>query len=126
MRRLAEDKLAAADMVLRFNGPGGGQDLALDPDVRREVLLVFKEAINNVVRHSEGTEVEVDLRVERGRLRLLVRDNGRGFDPALETEGNGLASMRRRAAGLGAELLVDSAPGRGATVTLSLARARRV
>ena len=74
----------------------------------------------NAVRHSGGTRAEVELRVDGRRLVLSVTDDGRGFDPAAPSEGNGVESMRRRATALGGTFGVDSAPGRGTRVTVAV------
>ena len=86
------------------------------------VLLIFKEAINNAARHSGCSNVEIGLRIDRGLLVLRVRDDGRGFDPEASAEGNGVASMRRRARGLGGELVVTSETGKGSEVVLRVPR----
>jgi signal transduction histidine kinase len=62
----------------------------------------------------------VELRVERGWLWLRVADDGRGFDPAAESEGHGLPSMRRRALSLGGTLEVTPRPGGGTEVRLKI------
>ena len=81
--------------------------------VRRDLLLIFKEAVNNAARHSGCSRVEIDLRVEGTRLALTIADNGAGFDTSLESEGQGLMSMRRRAQRLGGTLEVTSGTRRG-------------
>jgi signal transduction histidine kinase len=100
--------------------------------VRREVFLIFKESVNNVLKHSGATRVRIEFRLERERLELVVSDDGRGFDPVDSvtlsgeyepsdgTGGNGLYSMRRRALEMGGRFDVRSKPGEGTTVTLSL------
>jgi signal transduction histidine kinase len=126
MRRFASDTLSARGIALRFHAPE--DDRGVGAEVRRQVLLIFKEGVNNVARHAGGTEAGIDLRVDGGRLSLRLADNGRGFDPAAAGDGNGLASMRTRARELGGELVVDAAPGRGTILTLTLplgGRARR-
>jgi signal transduction histidine kinase len=120
MRRFASDTLAARNIAFTFRAPSGESALALGPDLRRELYLVFKESIHNAVKHSECERVEIVLDVRGGRLTLSVVDDGRGFDPGRETDGQGLASMSRRAERLGGSFRVDSAPGRGATVTLDV------
>ena len=74
--------------------------------------------MTNAVRHSGCTEAEIELRLERQRLILEVRDNGHRVPSP--HEGNGLASMRARAARLGGSLAVSSQNGRGTTLTLTL------
>ena len=88
--------------------------------VRRHVLLIFKESVNNIVRHSGCAKSDIELRVDGGRFVLTVQDDGRGFDPAHDGEGNGLVNMRERARMLGGELRVDSGGGHGTTITLKV------
>jgi signal transduction histidine kinase len=120
MRQHANEVFTLRDIELRFSAPPGGEHLKLGVDVRRDVLLVYKEAVNNAARHSRCSRVEIDFRVERARLRLVVADNGSGFDPSLESEGQGLRSMTRRARRLRGTLETESAAGAGTTVRLSI------
>jgi signal transduction histidine kinase len=84
--------------------------------------LVFKEAVNNAARHSGCSHVDIELLVEWSRIVLTVRDDGRGFDTEAQTEGNGLISMKRRAASLGGELEVRSTEGKCSVITLRVPR----
>lgn len=125
MRRFASDTLAARDIELSFRAPGRETELRLGADVRRQLYLVFKESLNNAVRHSRCRGVEVDLQRQPRRLVLTVRDDGVGFDPHAEYDGHGLTSVRRRAADLGGRLEVDSTRGRGTTVRLEIPLGKR-
>ena len=89
-------------------------------DVRRQVFLVFKETINNIVRHSACSHVDIEFRVDRDRLVLLIKDNGRGFDLDHESDGHGLLSMERRAKEMGGGMEITSQPGAGACITLEM------
>jgi ligand-binding sensor domain-containing protein/two-component sensor histidine kinase len=120
IRRVAGDILAACDVELRFHARDVDPDIKLDVDTRREIFLVFKESLNNIVRHANCTEADIEFRLERGRLVLRMSDNGRGFDCTQAAEGNGLASMKQRARNLGGELRATSAPGAGTTIVLSV------
>ena len=131
MRRFASDILTARQIGLRFRTPNVDQEISLGTNIRREVFLIFKEAINNMVKHSGCREVLLDLEVESDWLSLRMSDDGRGFDPALAKAstgmlssqmrgGNGLASMRRRARELGGELKVETGEGQGTTLLLRL------
>lgn len=123
MRRLASDLLPARGIQLAFESTDEGH-ARLGIEARREVFLIFKEALNNVIRHAGATEVSIAIAIARGGLRLLVRDNGSGFDvdgPAGGL-GQGLHSMRRRAVGLGGTLTIVSAPGSGTHLELHLPR----
>lgn len=118
MREYAEDLVQARDIDLRFDGPGPKDDHRLGIDVRRDLFLIFKEAVRNAVRHSGCSRISVELRADRAGLVLEVRDDGRGFDPAAVREGTGLVSMRRRAERIGARLSVESRREGGTTVRL--------
>jgi ligand-binding sensor domain-containing protein/two-component sensor histidine kinase len=121
MRHFADDVLSARDIALSFRAPQDGH-AALAADTRRQLYLVFKEAVNNLARHSGARNAGIDLSVSDGWLSLRVADDGRGFDvQRFETEsadGNGVRTMRRRAQELGGSVEITSAPGAGTTVEL--------
>lgn len=107
----------------RLTGLQVEQAVRLDPgeDIicqdRTEVLRIFQEALMNVQRHAGASRVWVEV----SRNAISIADNGCGFDPATVGDGHyGLATMRERAARLGAHLQVSSAPGRGTTIILTL------
>lgn len=86
-----------------------------------EVLRIVQEALMNVHRHAMAGRVWVEVARAWGHYRIMIDDDGRGFDPEAVEEGHyGLATMRERAVRLGGRLEVESAPGRGTTVTLLL------
>lgn len=94
----------------------------LSATFRRNVLLVTKEAINNIIKHSRATVASVQMDVEPDSLSLRIADNGRGFDRAhLQRGGNGLGNMQRRIADLGGEFDLKSAPGVGTTLSFRVA-----
>jgi ligand-binding sensor domain-containing protein/two-component sensor histidine kinase len=119
LRGLAAEVLDPAGLDYRFDADDPTQDVRLGADVRRQVFLVFKEALNNVVRHSGARHVDIRLVRQDGRLVLRIADDGRGFDPAAALDGNGLRSMRRRAEAVAGTL--DLGPSaEGTAVTLSI------
>ncbi len=118
MRRFASDVLASREIAFRLHVPTAADQTKLGPNLRREVYLIFKESLTNIVRHSGCTEADIDLRLDRHQLVLQVHDNGQGVPSACS--GNGLASMRARATRLGGTLAVRSQNGRGTTLTLTL------
>lgn len=120
MRRFAEDTLGASDIEVQFRAPMPAERLKLGPDVRREVFLILKETVTNIAKHANCTRVAIDFDSDWRRLWLRAADNGQGFDPAEATDGNGMASMRRRVAALGGHLVIDSAPGRGTTIEFDI------
>ena len=103
MRLFASDTLSARDVRLRFSAPDAPRDITIGADLRRELYLIFKESVNNLVKHSACREAEVAFSIESGRLVVRVRDDGVGFDPKEAARngggmgGHGLQSLRRRA-----------------------------
>jgi PAS domain S-box-containing protein len=96
--------------------------LHLAPKAEEHLYRIISEALNNVIRHSHAEQASVDITVACGLLRIVVRDNGVGFEPGTKPAGHlGQSSMADRADMIGAELTVASRPRAGTTVTLTLA-----
>ena len=119
MRRFASDVFSARRIAFRFEAPSDDHDARLASETRREVLLIFKEGVNNIARHSECSNADVELKTQGGWLMLKLSDNGKGFDTAASFDGNGLASMHQRAERLGGKLEVVSRDGEGTVLTLN-------
>lgn len=119
MRDFAGHLFAARNITFQFRAPSLYDDLELGAYARRQLVLVFKEGVNNVVRHAECSEAEADLAIDRQWIYLSLSDNGRGFDCDRASLGEGLNSMRERARSLGGQLQVASSP-RGTRVTLQV------
>lgn len=120
MRRHAEEVFSFREIDLEFNAPFSDTDLKLNVSVRRDLLLIFKEAVNNVAKHAGCTSVRIDLRREDSLLKLLISDNGGGFEKAEKTDGQGLRSMARRAAAHGGRLKITSDRSTGTSIELEL------
>ena len=120
MRRHGEDLFTQRDIDLRFNAPDAHDSLRLSMDVRRDLLLIFKEAVNNTARHAHCTRVSIDLYRRGSRLIFSITDNGVGFDTSSEYSGQGLTSLRRRTERLKGTIDVQSVPGAGTTLTLQI------
>ena len=89
------------------------------PDVSTALFRILQETLTNIARHAKATRVEVVKQRQRDRLVLQIHDNGRGFDPEDPSllKSLGLLGMRERAAILGGQVNVSSAPGKGTSVT---------
>jgi two-component system, NarL family, sensor histidine kinase UhpB len=95
----------------------------MSPEVELAIYRIAQEALTNVMRHSQATEVTVSLAVASGELVLRVVDNGRGL-PNDAIESGGLAGMHERALLIGRELRIEqTAPGVTVTLRLPLAKA---
>lgn len=91
----------------------------LPSEVQVAFYRVCQEALNNVAKHAEASQVEINLKREESLIELRIRDNGQGFDIEQTFLGhNGLSMMKERAEAVGAELSVSSRPGHGTEVTL--------
>ncbi len=97
-----------------------GEEQRLGPEVEGVVYRVVQEALNNVARHSQATRAEVVLAAHGDLLRVSVSDNGRGFNPSRQDGGFGLIGMRERAELVSGDLRVESRPGGGTIVSLTV------
>ena len=96
-------------------------NIPLTPDVRRNIFLIFKESVNNLVKYANATEVTITVTVVDHILAFTIHDNGigfseRGYNGSTRT-GSGLVNMRERATALGAKLDIASGLGKGTTIT---------
>src|SRR5262249_20975615 len=80
MRRFASDVFTARGVNFQFRGPRLEPDMRVGTDLRRQLFLIFKEAVNNAVRHSDCTRADIDFAVEKHCLVLQVKDNGKGLN----------------------------------------------
>ena len=95
-----------------------GMEQPLQRGVEIAVYRIIQEAVSNVLKHAKATELSIGVTHAPGRLSVLVSDNGSGFDTAVTSGGMGLANIRTRAAALGAQVQIDSTPGKGTTVSV--------
>jgi signal transduction histidine kinase len=93
-------------------------DLTVPAPVEHALLRITQEACGNAVRHGNARRLTVSMTRQDGHVELGVRDTGTGFDPSAPHAGSGLAHIRDRVAELGGTLDIDSAPGRGAALTV--------
>jgi signal transduction histidine kinase len=93
---------------------------SLPAETQVALYRICQEALNNIAKHAKASRVEIDLHHASGELKLLIRDNGRGFGTSeLTNSGHyGLTMMRERAEAVGAELVVTSQPGQGTQINI--------
>lgn len=119
MRSLSYMLLKAKAIEFIFKADESLNHLSLPMPVRKNFYLLFKEAINNLVKYSNATRASFHLLLENKNIKMVIRDNGVGFDINNALMGNGIKNMKRRAAEIGAELLIESAEGKGTNIELS-------
>lgn len=126
LRAFASDVLDGRGVRWELTTSGPLSATGLTPEQRRHLLLFYKEALHNAVRHSGAGRVEIHLEVSDGRLLGEVADDGSGVEAAAleaappDGSGRGLASLRYRADALDGRLEIDSAPGAGTRVRLEM------
>jgi len=120
MKSLAYNLFRAKKIEFTFHADEILNEKKLSLEERRNFYLIFKEAINNLVKYSNATQAAITLTNENDLIRLLIRDNGVGFDTTQDTIGNGLKNMKRRADEMKAELKIESRKGNGTQIELTL------
>jgi signal transduction histidine kinase len=125
LSRFAQEFLGTAQIRCRLALPLALPELSIRSEVRHNLFLAFKESLHNAVRHSGANEVRVSVQFGAGGFKLIVADNGTGFDPRRSSgvpeknrpaPGNGLRNLRSRLAQIGGRSEISSAPGEGTRV----------
>lgn len=95
-------------------------DVSLNMQQRKNLYLVFKEAVNNAAKHADCTTVRVTVKRKNNDIWLSVTDNGKGFTDSAIVQGNGLANLKYRAQEVKASLKIHSRQGKGTTIIFSM------
>jgi streptogramin lyase/anti-sigma regulatory factor (Ser/Thr protein kinase) len=130
IREYADDVLLGSGVRWTYTASPNLESAKLDPEARRNLFLLLKEAVTNVARHAHARSVSLDVELTNRDLRAELRDDGQGFDPSVrdgedQPERHGIASMRSRADRLAARLTIESSPGHGTRLSLRMPLGRR-
>lgn len=118
MRAFAGQLFEAKNILYTFEVDEHVLDVKLPMDARRDLFLIFKEAVNNLAKYSGSIEAVVHFSLKNNHLNMRVKDFGKGFDPAAADSGNGLSNMRKRAKNMNALLSIHSAREMGTEINL--------
>jgi len=119
--QFALDYLRVAGIRCRLDFPEETPPREVSTDVRHDLFLIVKEALHNVVKHAQATEVWLRIKATEDSLRVSIEDNGRGFDHAPDHAGaDGLLNMRSRAEEIGGTCEIQSKSGSGTKVVVEL------
>jgi ligand-binding sensor domain-containing protein/signal transduction histidine kinase len=121
--KYAQEYLALAGLRYRAEVPAQLPAITIPPEVRHNVFLAFKEAVNNVVKHAQASEVRVRLQLQPGNFALNIEDNGRGMggrDANAAPARNGLRNMRKRMEDIHGEFSINPGTGGGTIVCLTV------
>jgi signal transduction histidine kinase len=108
-------------------------ELIMDPQVadkkipmeqRRDLFLIFKEALNNIHKHAAASIVSISLHMEKDTICLVTSDNGKGFDAVQPTHRNGVANMKERVKRWKGNLQINSGNGKGTVISVRLPLSR--
>ena len=123
-RLISKMKETAASMLknleFTFISPQPLINAELNPQVRRGIFLVFKEILNNMIKHAQATTVNIEIKNRDDNLIVSVYDNGIGFEESSIDKGQGLNNMKQRVAEMGGRLSIETGSGRGTGITLEV------
>lgn len=123
MTRSASDILEATEIRYEIDLPDSKKlesNIPIRNELKYHLFLIFKEALNNVVKHSETQELKISFELERSHFSFRIKDSGNGFDLEKNSKGNGLHNMQARALEIAAELTIASKPGEGTEIILNI------
>ena len=121
MQKLEEYAMEMAmvkNIKVQVNAPESLAELQLPVESRHNIYLLCKEAINNAVKYSHASLLELSVHHFDHVIEFTIRDNGKGFDMATVKKGNGLINMQKRADEVAAILSVQSVPQQGTVISL--------
>ena len=95
-------------------------NLILPIEHRKNLYLIIKEALNNTAKYASCSQIELLIKSIGNQIKVVIKDNGKGFDMDNLGDGNGLLNMRVRSAELGSKLMLESNPGKGTVLSFSL------
>lgn len=108
------------DTPCRFHTSGVEHLEHVNLEVKRNIVLMFKEILTNIVKHAQAASVDIDATCWSGTFFLTVGDDGRGFDTGAPSTGNGIVNLRTRTRTVGGQIEIRSAPGEGTVIRLSM------
>jgi ligand-binding sensor domain-containing protein/two-component sensor histidine kinase len=118
MRAHAAELLEAKNIELHMNFDERLNSVKLGMGERKNFYLIYKEALNNIVKYAECKNVWIEMKQSHSTVYLKIQDDGKGFNTASPERGNGLINMQKRAEMLNGDLKIESSEGEGTTVIL--------
>lgn len=120
MRENAEEIFVPKGIRVKFVEPEKAYKIKLPMDLRRDLYLIYKEAINNIAKHSAADLVNIGFYIAKHEIILTIEDDGKGFDLREETNGNGLTNMRMRIERLKGTFEIESEENRGTKISIRI------
>jgi two-component system, NarL family, sensor histidine kinase UhpB len=120
MRNHACELCTERDIAYEFQADDESKALNLNMQQRKNFYLIYKEALHNAVKYAGCNKININLSQTSDEIKLVVKDNGKGFDVSNAKDGNGLTNMKRRADEIRAILNLETCPANGTLVSLKL------
>ena len=124
MKHFAAQMLEPKNIQFNFNSTADAEKYLDNLIAKRNVFLIYKEAVNNAAKYAEASLLHIDLSMQNGKMKMVIADNGKGFTTAIASGngrvegGNGLKNMKKRAEVLNGEISLQSNEKNGTIVTL--------
>ncbi|MEP6675069.1 MAG: two-component regulator propeller domain-containing protein [Ferruginibacter sp.] len=118
MENYAADICAVKNVTLHFEADEKIGSMLLPLEHRKNIYLIFKEAVNNAVKYAEAKNIIVKIKLQNKELTLMIRDDGKGFNETTVNKGNGLKNLQTRSNEIKGNTTIDSEEGKGTTVYL--------
>lgn len=120
MKEFTAEILEPAGINYFFREEGDFHLLSMNAEQKKDIYLIFKEAVNNAVKYSNATEINITVKSENNVVKLLILDNGDGFDTTHVYSGNGMKNMRGRAKEMNADIKIESIKHAGSSISLHI------
>jgi signal transduction histidine kinase len=115
----ADEFLEDTDIRLHLDIPATLPQMSVSAEIRHQLFLSFREALNNAVKHSDASEIEINVSCVNSQLQITVSDNGKGFENTFDQNGNGLKNMRERLETIGGKFEVFTQAQSGTKITMA-------
>ena len=115
----ARDLCSVKDIQFLFKADPEIGGITLPLEYRKNIYLIFKESLNNALKYADAKNIVINISKSSGLFKMILKDDGKGFNTSLSTGGNGLKNMEERAKEIKGSSVIGSSPDKGTTVTFS-------
>jgi len=120
LKQYMSEVLESQDIDVHYSAPPDMKSLKIDLEHRKELYLALKEIINNAAKYAACHHFYFEIAKRKGEIMIRIRDDGKGMDPDMISEGNGLKNIESRLSQIGAKLVRESAPGKGVSYEITM------
>jgi two-component system NarL family sensor kinase len=113
-------KISNAGTIRVFLQMHGMENTVLEKQAQFNIYRIIQEAVNNILKHAEAKEINIQLIRQEQQLSIMIEDDGKGFDPQKIKNGRGIKNITTRSIWLNGTMVIDSTPGRGTTLAIQI------